>query len=87
MFPVPLPAKPIEVLVFVQVMVAPPTLLSKGILMLSPAQKLWLATAVTTGSGLIVILKVWAGPTQPLRVAVTEKLPIIGAPLILTGAV
>ena len=61
-FPVPLKAIPINGLVFVQFMVAPATLLLSGMLTDAPAQKVWLATATTTGSGLTVTVKVNGAP-------------------------
>lgn len=87
MFPPPVPAKPIEVFVLVQVKLDPATLLENGILIGSPAQKLWFVTKATTGSGLMVILKVCAGPEHPFLLAVTVKLPTKGVPVVLTGAV
>lgn len=87
MFPPPVLARPIKVFVLVQVKLDPATLLENGMSIGSPAQKLWFATKSTTGSGLMLILNVWAGPEQPFLVAVTVKLPTKGVPVVLTGAV
>ena len=87
MSPLPDVANPMLALVFVQLITEPATLLNNGMLIDSPVQNDWLETAVTTGSGLMVMLNVWAGPTQPFFVAVTLKFPTIGAPLVFTGAV
>ena len=77
---------PMEGFVFVQLSTAPDTLLVSGMLIEAPGQKLWFETAVTTGSGLIVIVNVLAGPVQP-SVAVTLTVPTTGVPLMLIGAV
>jgi len=43
-----------------------------------PAQAVWLAGALTVAAGLMVMVKVCAGPVQPLRVALTEMVPLMG---------
>src|ERR1041385_5266833 len=77
---------PINVFEFDQLMIALPTLLVNGMFTPSPGQNDWLITAVTTGSGLTVILNVLTGPGQPPRIADTPMFAIIGTPEILTGA-
>ena len=77
---------PMEGFVFVQLSTAPVTLLVSGMLIEAAGQKLWFETVVTTGSGLIVIVNVLAGPVQP-SVAVTLTVPTTGVPLMLIGAV
>src|SRR5580704_8354339 len=87
MSPVPLADIPINALLLVQLITAPATLLLSGIVIGEPGQKLWLATAVTTGSGLMVIVKVVAAPVQPFFTAVTLTVPTIGTPVVLVAAV
>lgn len=87
MLPVPEAAKPMRVFEFVHESVAPATLLESGTLIGSVGQKLTLAIAATTGSGLIVIVNATAGPTHRVFVAVTVIVATIAAPEIFTGAV
>ena len=72
MFPLPLPAKPIVVLLLIQLYVAPLTGLLKfmaGTLVL--VHTAMLAGTLTVGVGLIVMLKVDGVPIQPFTVGVT----------------
>src|ERR1044071_6934556 len=87
MSPVPPVLMPINAFELVQLIVAPATLLVNGILTASPAQNAWSATAATTGSGFTVIVKTMLGPLQLFLEAVTVIVPVIGAPVRLTGAV
>lgn len=79
MFPVPLAPSPIPVFEFVHVNVAP-----AGVLENVPGETLPPhceigVMAFTIGLGLTVIVKVVAGPTQPLNVGTTEIVLVIGA--------
>lgn len=78
--------KPIEVFEFDQLITAPPTLLVNGIAIASPGQKVLFVTAVTTGCGLTVIVKISAGPAQPLVVEITLTVPTRSDPVLLAGA-
>jgi hypothetical protein len=85
--PEPLNAVPINGLEFVHVIAEAATLLVKGILTRSPGQKVLLVTVATSGSGLIVIVNVLAGPEQRFFVPVTEIVAEIGNPLIFVAPV
>lgn len=78
-FPAPLAPRPMAVLEFVQLKVAPlvPT---KFTITAAPAQTLWLAGAATVGTGLIVIVKFCVEPEQPDSEGVTDKFASVGAP-------
>jgi hypothetical protein len=77
--PLPDAGIPIAVFVFVQANVAPVIagVVVNGMLMLVPAQKLWSATAVTTGCGFRVIVKLITELVQLFFVAVTVAVPVI----------
>jgi hypothetical protein len=65
-FPEPLAAKPIAVLLFVQVKVDPPILLVNEVLaMVAPGHTIILVGTVTFGNGLTVIVPITVVPTQP----------------------
>jgi hypothetical protein len=85
--PVPLVPIPIAELELVQLIFAPGTLLANGMFTDSVGQNSLLVTAVTTGSGLIVILKVFVGPGHEFLVADTVMVATNGAPVVFTGAV
>ena len=78
-FPVPLAAKPIEGVLFVQSKVVPATLLVKGTTLHN-----WLlhnkmsATGSVVGTGLTVMVNVLDKPSQELAVGVTVIVAIIG---------
>ena len=78
--PVPLAPKPIEVLEFVQAKVAPTGVLVKEFNgTASPGQYVKLGSAVTTGNGLTVIVKLIVEPTQVPSVGVAVMVLVIGA--------
>ena len=63
--PVPLAARPIAVLLFVQLNVVPATAPAKVIaVVVAPLHSVWLATAFTVGVGLTVIVNVIGAPVQ-----------------------
>ena len=65
MFPVPLAARPILVVLFVQLNVVPATGLVKFTGAVNePLQTVWFATGSTVGIGATVIVKVLGVPTQ-----------------------
>lgn len=70
--PVPLAAKPMEVLSFAQLYVVPLTAPVKAIAEVEAlAHTVWLDTVFTVGIGLTVIVNVFTVPVQPLLVGVT----------------
>lgn len=77
------------VLLLVQLNVSPPPVLAlKGIALMDwPAQTATLATVLTTGCGLMVMVNVLTAPVQPFRVAVTLIVPTISEPVKFAGAV
>src|SRR5260221_3414245 len=92
MFPVPLAARPIPVLVLVQLNVSAPPVLALKLMAgtVAPEHATTMGITATTGSALMVIVNVLAfapALVQPLYVAVTIMLPATSAPEILIGAV
>ena len=87
--PLPDAGIPIAVLVFVHANVAPliDGVVVNGMLMLVPAQKLWSATAVTTGCGFSVMLKVIGALVQLFFVAVTVATPVIAEAVLFAANV
>jgi hypothetical protein len=76
--PVPLPARPIEVLLFVHVYVAPGGVLVKLTAgSVPPAQIVVLVTVFTDGLGLTLIVIVEGVPAQPATVGVTVMVDVI----------
>ena len=75
--PEPEAGRPMAVLSFVHSKVAP-ELPVKLTVTCWPAQAVWLAGGLTVAAGLMVMVKVWAGPVQPFSVAVTEMVPVMG---------
>ena len=63
--PVPLAARPMPVLLLVQLYVEPGVPLKVIKAVVTPVQYTLLLTGVTTGIGLTVIVKVFEGPVQP----------------------
>lgn len=79
MFPFPLAAKPIDVLLFVQLYEVPATDPVKVIrLVRSPLHILWFAGCATLGTGLTVMVNVSAVPGQPPAVGVTVMVAVTG---------
>ena len=79
-FPVPLPAKPMEGLLLLQVKLVPLTAPVKFIaLVAAPLHTVWLAGTAILGVGLTVIVKLCEGPGQPLARGVTVIVAITGA--------
>ena len=62
--PVPLAARPIEVLLFVQLYTVPATVPVKLTEVVAPLQTIWFAGVFTTGVGFTVIVKVFDVPVQ-----------------------
>jgi len=86
MFPLPLAANPIEVLLFVQLNVVPVTAPVKFTgLVVAPLHKVWPAGCATFGVGFTVMVKLSGKPAHPLAegltvmVAVTGALPVLVA--------
>ena len=76
--PWPDAARPIEVLLLVQLNIVPATVPVKVIAAVAdPLQSVWLATAATVAVGLTVIVNVIGAPVQPLAVGVTVIVPLI----------
>jgi hypothetical protein len=85
MLPVPLAARPMDVVLLVQLYVVPATAPPKlTAAVLAPLQTIWLLTAFTVGVGLTVIVKVRGVPVQ-----VTPPLVKLGVTVMVatTGAV
>ena len=78
--PVPLAARPIDTLLFVQLYTVPGTKPVKftGAVGL-PLHTTWLATGLTVGIGLTTTVAVIVGPVQPLADGVMVKVTVIGA--------
>src|SRR5688500_16966469 len=87
MLPVPLAAKPIAVLEFVQLKVEPAGVLAKAAgLIVAPAQTVISCRGVATRVALMVIEKTILGPVQPFNKGVTVIVPERSLPVELTGA-
>jgi hypothetical protein len=79
MLPLPDAARPILVVLFVQLNVVPGVRLVKfTAVVAAPAHSDWFATAATTGVGFTVIVNVTGVPGQPLAVGVTVIVAVIG---------
>lgn len=79
-FPVPLAARPIDVLLFVQVKEVPLTAPVKLMaLVIAPLHTIWLAGCTTSGVGLTVIVNTTGGAVHKAVEAVTEILAVTGA--------
>ncbi len=76
--PAPEAASPMAVLEFVQLKVVPGGLPVKLTFTVCPPQVITGAGWVTVGVGLTVMVKVWAGPVQPLWAGVTVMVPVCG---------
>lgn len=77
--PVPLAARPMDGVLFVQLNVPPTGLLVKLTAAVeSPLQTVWFETEATVGVGLIVMVKVVATPAHPATLAMTEIVAEIG---------
>jgi hypothetical protein len=77
--PIPLAPRPMNVLLFVQVNVAPATLLPKVTAAVAdPLHTVWLATALTVAVGFTVIVNEVDPPPQALALVVTVIVPDIG---------
>lgn len=88
--PVPLAARPIEVVLFVQLYTVPGTKPVKlTAVVAAPLHTTWLATALTVGDGLTVMVKVLAVPVQvvpPLvKVGVTVMVAVTAALVLLVA--
>lgn len=88
--PVPAPARPIAVLLFVQVNTVPATgPLITMVFIVTPLQAVWLAIAFTDGVGLTVIVKLIVGPVQvtppDVNTGVTVMVATTGALVILVA--
>ena len=85
--PVPLAARPIEVLLFVQLNTVPVVApLNVIVVVVPPVQSAWLAIAFTVGVGFTVIVNVIAVPVQPFAVVgVTVIVAVIGAAVLLVA--
>ena len=85
--PLPLAARPMEVLELVHVKVVPATLLVYAeAATAAPLQTVLLAGTVTFGVGLTVIVYVTGVPVQPANVGVTVIVPVIGVVPVLVAA-
>jgi hypothetical protein len=79
MFPEPLAARPIEVVLFVQLNVVPDTApLNVTAVVAAPLATVWFETAATVGVGFTVTVNGTAAPVTPAAVGVTEKLAVTG---------
>ena len=77
-FPWPLAASPILVLLLVQLNIVPATVPVKfTAAVAAPLQSVWLTTAATLALGLTVIVNVIGAPVQPLADGVTVIVPLI----------
>lgn len=82
MFPVPDAARPMLVVLLVQLYTVPAAVPVKVMAAVGLAlHTAWLATALTVGTGFTVIVKVMAGPVQPLAVGVTVMVATTGTPV------
>ena len=85
-FPLPPAAKPIEVLLFVQVKVVPLNAPVNVIaFVVAPLHKIWFAGCTTFGDGLTVIVKDSGVPEQVKCVGVTIIIAVTGALPVLTA--
>jgi hypothetical protein len=76
--PGPVAARPILVLLFVQLNIVPATVPVKfTAAVAAPLHSVWLATAATVAFGFTVIVNVIGAPVQPLAVGVTVIVPLI----------
>jgi hypothetical protein len=83
-FPLPLAAKPMDVLLFVQLKVEPLMVPVKFIaFVVAPLHKAWLAGCTTLGVGLTVMVNVCGAPGQPAADGVTVIVAITAALVIL----
>jgi hypothetical protein len=87
MLPEPEAARPIEVLLFVQVTEAPVLTLNAPTLIRSPEHTLIFDFCVMILSGRMVIVKLIAEPEHELCVPITLIVPTRAAPVVLVGAV
>jgi len=79
-FPVPLAARPMEVLLFVQLNVVPVTAPVKFTgLVVAPLHKVWPAGWATFGVGFTVMVKLSGKPAHPLADGVTVIVAVTGA--------
>ena len=79
-FPVPLAARPIDVLLFVQLKTVPLTApLKLTALLAAPLHKAWLAGCITSGVGLTVIVKFCEAPGHPFANGETVIVAVTGA--------
>ena len=85
--PDPLAASPIDVLLFVQVTVAPVLVVKAPTLIRSPEHTTMFGFWVIILSGLIVMVNSSAALTHPSFVAVTLMFPTISDPVLLAGDV
>ena len=51
----------------------------------APAHTVWLPGLLTVGTGLTVMVKVWAVPVQPLADGVTVMVPVTGVEPVLAA--
>lgn len=79
--PVPVAARPMAGLEFVQLKVAPAVPV-KAAMTLAFAQATILLTGFTVGAGVTVMVKFCWVPVQPFAAGVTVKLPVVGAPTL-----
>lgn len=86
--PVPLAARPMEVVLFVQLYTVPGGLVTAPVKVTAvvgaPLHTTWFATALTVGIGLTTTVAVIGVPGQPLAVGVIVKVTVIG---VLVGLV
>lgn len=85
MLPVPLAARPIAVLLFVQLYTVPATVPEKVAVVLVPTHAVWLACAFTDGIGFTVMVNVTGVPGQPAAVGVTVMVATCGILVALTA--
>lgn len=79
MLPLPDPARPMLVLLFVQLNVVPLVLpVNVTAVVFAPLQSVWLPGATTLGDGLTVIVNVWAVPPHPFAEGVTVMVAVTG---------
>jgi hypothetical protein len=79
-FPLPLAAKPIAVLLFIQIKAVPLTAPVKLMALVAVAlQTAWLAGSATLGVGLTVMVKLCTAPGHPFAAGVTIIVAVTGA--------
>jgi hypothetical protein len=84
--PLPLAAKPMEILSLVQLKMVPLTDPAKFIALVAASlHKTWLAGCTTSGVGFTVMVKLCAGPVQLFASGVTMMVAVTGALVILTA--